>query len=1065
MPESSSSHDRQILFAALAIQAQVLDHDQLALAHRQWSEAACESSFAEHLAEHGWLSAEDRIRVERLLEESLARCAGDVRAARAELTDVTLVGMPPRLRESVTTATDPNSSGNATQTASNSSHATAVHHARIGSPVTFPIVPGYEIIDILGRGGMGRVYKARQTALNRVVALKMILTGPDPDAETLARFANEAEAIARLQHPNIVQIYEVGEVAGQPFIALECVEGRSLDRKLDGKPLPPRQAAEIVNTLADAVHYAHQRGVIHRDLKPANVLLQNDDPEMANDERPRVHAPSTIPHSSLVIPKITDFGLARRLESRADLTRTGAIMGTPSYMAPEQARGDKDIGPAADIHALGAMLYEMLTGRPPFHGDSPWDVVQSVIRDEAMPPRKLRAVPRDLDTICLRCLQKDPGRRYVSARDLADDLRRYLNDEPILARPIGVLERGWKWVRRSPVRATLAFGVLALVLVAGIAGLWYWDAYVRVKIAYFNNAIERRGEWQGVGPVSSGAVVRRFYTLRFVSRGGRLEKIDIINGRRQLTSRQPVEIYLARSDEEEETQPCSFEFRRNEQGAVTECAARNRTGQVVWTLHYTTAEMAHFTDKRGFPRPRAGSGATYLRIDWSAEGFPREIHYLDRNGKPRPDQEGVFGTRSEFDELGQEISRSYLGARGQAITTRRGFARYTQTYDRHGNVSDIAYWTAEGRPALHKDGFARVKSHYDDDGSRIQEDYFDRDGKPARNKDGVARMIIKHDDHGNRREFAYFGETGQPVLHRNGFHRMHVAHDERGQAVEESYFGLDGQLTVHRHGFARLTRAYDERGFFSAESYFDRSGKLTPGVNGFASQGVAHDDRGNRIAESYFGADGQPALHKDGYARWSATYDDHDNLVAEAFFGTDGKPAWHRDGYSRTTSDYDDRGNIVEQSYCDDTGKLAAEKDGVARMTRGYDDNGNQSEEAYWGVDGMPALHRDGYARFTARYNELGRRIEEAYFDARSKPALAKEGYARVVWKLNDRGQKTEEAFFGVDGKPAYHVDGYARATAAHDANDNLTEEAYWDAAGSLTPHKDGYARRTLTYD
>jgi tRNA A-37 threonylcarbamoyl transferase component Bud32 len=266
---------------------------------------------------------------------------------------------------------------------------------------TLPTIPGYEIVEELGRGGMGVVYKARQIKLNRFVALKMILSGEFAGPDALARFRTEAEAVARLQDPNIVQIYEVGEVGGRPFFSLEYLEGGSLADKLDGTPLRSRKAADLVEEVARAIHAAHKKGIVHRDLKPANVLLAADG-----------------------TPKVADFGLAKQLGQEQGHTQSGAIMGTPSYMAPEQAAGkSKDIGPAADVYALGAILYELITGRPPFKAATPLDTVLQVLGTEPVPPSRLQPkVPRDLETICLKCLEKQPGKRYASALALAKEL-------------------------------------------------------------------------------------------------------------------------------------------------------------------------------------------------------------------------------------------------------------------------------------------------------------------------------------------------------------------------------------------------------------------------------------------------------------------------------------------------------------------------------------------------------------------------------------------------------------------------------------------------------------------
>jgi serine/threonine protein kinase len=324
-----------------------------------------------------------------------------------------------------------------------------------GIGAEWPVVPGYELLGELGRGGMSVVYKARQVALERYVAVKMVLIGAHVGSKDLVRFRAEAEVIARLQHPNIVQIYDVGEAAGRPYFVLEFVAGGSLAQQLQGRPQPARPAAQLVETLARAVHAAHAGGVVHRDLKPANILLAR-----SADSGAFLNA----------VPKITDFGVAKCAEGDGETlghrcpTATGEFLGTPNYMAPEQAMVPRQpIGPAADVYALGAILYELLTGRPPFRGESPLDTILQVLHSDPVPVTGLQPnVPRDLETICLKCLRKDPRKRYSTALELAEDVQNFLQGEPIRARPVGVVEKLWRWVRRHPVPAgLLAAGLLA----------------------------------------------------------------------------------------------------------------------------------------------------------------------------------------------------------------------------------------------------------------------------------------------------------------------------------------------------------------------------------------------------------------------------------------------------------------------------------------------------------------------------------------------------------------------------------------------------------------------------
>jgi serine/threonine-protein kinase len=325
-----------------------------------------------------------------------------------------------------------------------------------GEPPTndaeLPHIQGYEIQEILGRGGMGIVFRAHHLRLNRHVALKMILAGPYANPEERKRFVQEAEAVASLQHPNIVQVYDAGEIDGRPYFTMELVEGGRLSQRVNGMPQPAREAAALVATIANAVDAAHQKGIIHRDLTPSNILLASDG-----------------------TPKVTDFGLARRLEVDSGVTLTGLPIGTPSYMAPEQARGEKTIGTATDIYALGAVLYDLLTGRPPFRADTTTATLQQILTEHAVSPSRLNPrVPRDLETICMKCLSKEPARRYASAADLAEDLRRFERGEPIKARPVSTVERSVRWVRRHPSSAAALAAMMVLAITLAATGMWWY---------------------------------------------------------------------------------------------------------------------------------------------------------------------------------------------------------------------------------------------------------------------------------------------------------------------------------------------------------------------------------------------------------------------------------------------------------------------------------------------------------------------------------------------------------------------------------------------------------------
>lgn len=388
--------------------------------------------------------------------------------------------------------------------------------ALVGLSVARDAVPGYEVLEEIGRGGMGVVYKARQVQLNRIVALKMILGGPHAAAADLTRFQVEAQTVARVHHANIVQIYEIGWYNGIPYLALEYCGGGTLAGHLKNQPLAGHEAAALVEPIARAMHAAHQAGIVHRDLKPANILLQvlttedteerrgkpgEDKKEVKNTDRRAgavaTSAPSSASSASSVVnlvPKLTDFGLAKQMQGGQGLTHTGEVMGTPSYMAPEQASGDTHrIGPACDIYGLGAILYELITGRPPFLADNHVDTVLQVLNQEPLPPRMLnRKIDADLERITLKCLEKHPTRRYGSALELAEDLQRYQQGEPVSARSVNLLERLHRELAHSQYdahlrpwgKALIALGIIIFAAQLGVtllleAGLpWAWAFWV-----------------------------------------------------------------------------------------------------------------------------------------------------------------------------------------------------------------------------------------------------------------------------------------------------------------------------------------------------------------------------------------------------------------------------------------------------------------------------------------------------------------------------------------------------------------------------------------------------------
>ncbi|CAN5116204.1 hypothetical protein BH10PLA2_BH10PLA2_18590 [soil metagenome] len=364
-----------------------------------------------------------------------------------------------------------------------------------------PSVAGYKLLGELGRGASGVVYLALHLRLERQVAVKILHARASQ--ESLVRFRQEAATLAKLQHPNIVQVYDIDEVDGQPYFAMEYVAGGNLAARINNRPQDAREAARLVQMLANAMESIHRKGIVHRDLKPGNILLQDDAAFTRATPPDSQRATDSPPGKSIAdpIPKISDFGLAKHLSGAANLTESSDFLGTPGYMAPEQARGARaSIGPATDVYALGVILYELLTGRPPFRGDAPVDTLLQVAFDEPTPPRIHQTnLPRDIETICLKCLRKDPANRYATAADLAADLKRFLSGRPIKARRVGVVERALSWCRRNQTAAFFLGLVVVLLTTMGILGPF---------IAYHEHSLRQQAEENAASAQASAVVAQ-----------------------------------------------------------------------------------------------------------------------------------------------------------------------------------------------------------------------------------------------------------------------------------------------------------------------------------------------------------------------------------------------------------------------------------------------------------------------------------------------------------------------------------------------------------------------------
>jgi serine/threonine protein kinase len=1030
----------------------------------------------------------------------------------------------------------------------------------------------FEVLSRLGQGGMGVVYRAWQASLGRQVALKAVLHSGDAKSE--ARFAREIRALGRVEHPNLVKVFTSGSDGDQWFYAMELLEGATLaavceklqtrhagaaDLDLptwqatlstvceesrraetplsDGPPSRERQrpeypspvadapgspgkpagrsyvhhVVELVRQAAEAAHALHEASVIHRDIKPGNVMVAADGSQAF----------------------LMDLGLAQLAdEVDGKLTRTRQFVGTLRYASPEQVLAAGRVDRRSDVYSLGATLWELLTLQPLFGATDQTATPELMQRIQYEEPGRLRKhnrrIPADLEAVVLKCLEKDPKRRYATAHDLATDLQRFLAGEPVRARPSGWPRRTWRRLRRRPGVVLAALAGL-LLLGAAAFGAWSWDTYRRTKVEYYAHFIMRRGAAEGVGRLTPAQAAGRALSWKVTRQGPRVQEVEAVNGYgRRATQQNDFLAHIRRV--KEDRRECRFVYRRNEQGDVVEQTALDRDGQVVWTFHFSTPMTGYYADQRGIPRARGGTGAAFVEFTWTDDGLEQEVRFLDKDGRPQANDQGAFAIQRRFDPHGLAVEEAYLDAAGQPTVIRDGYARVVRAYDEQGNQTEEAYCGQAGTPALCREGYARWRAHYDDRGNQVELAYFGPDGAPTLTKELVARVTITHDDRGNEVQRTFFDRKGQPTLYKDGNAGWTAKVDGHGNQVEKTYLGLDGQPTAVRQGYAREISAFDEQdhgteiAFFAVDgkpirakdfgvhkytctegatareveiAILDEAGRPTVTEFGAHAWKVKRDDQGNFVALSYFGLDGNPVgigpgittvlyaydergnqveeTNRDrngrlirgfgGAAGWTAKYDDRGREVERAYFDEDRHPTWGRDGYTRYTSTYDDRGNRTGQAYFNTEDKPIVTRQGYASWSATYDERGNQTAQAYFDAAAKPTLNADGVARWTATYDARDNRTEEAYFGTDDRPILNVNGIAGLTAKYDERDNKVEEAYFGTDRRPIASKVGVAGWRGRCDARGNFIEWAYFDTAGRPARHKDGNTGVTKVYD
>ncbi len=804
---------------------------------------------------------------------------------------------------------------------------------------------GYIIESELGRGGMGVVYLARQINLNRRVALKMLHGHYGP--EELKRFLEEAETAAGLHHNNIAQIYEVGEHAGVPFFSMEYLESGSLADRLRTKLPSPHEAANLMISVARALHSAHQRNVIHRDMKPANILMDPDG-----------------------VPKVTDFGIAKRLDEDSHLTSTGAVIGTPIYMSPEQAKGNsRHVGPAADVYSLGSILYEMLAGRPPFlPEDSDSAVTLRVLTEDPVTPSRHRQnIPRDLEIICLKCLEKEPRDRYVSAAAFAEDLRRFVDGESILAKPPNTIVNTTKWVRRHPWKfIAITTGVIAAFAV--IALLANWELYGHQRFEYAKNVMWVNGSLETVTSIDTGSLSHIAAYVRLTRRGrfGPVVKAEVLNPRgnpavlRRTSIEEMIPLYiegLAGAQPYTEKLPETTVVDLSvADGETREAVGRDRNGQVNWRIIYDRTvsadptARARFVNLRGFDSNR--DGASHMEFERDAKGRDVKIRFLNAAGKPAPNGENVYGYNVTRDDSGRVVQLLNVGADGQPAPNRIDLTGFNLKWDKAVRFEAC---DGKGQPVNWK-GISAIVTEFDDSGNAMRVSNLGSDGQPVR--DAASEWSVQTM---KRNEY---GELTQRTFHKadaagslKQISSAGISYDEFGHPADIKFTGTKSWHSAYQ---------YDVSGNVTEEKILDEAGSPVAGTLGYAIKRSSYtsSSQGLRVESAYFDAAGNKTYSTRGFHLLIDEFDPTGVLLRQTEDEHD--PA--RFKYYRFVSepDFDPQGRIrYSKARFEDAQGQLANNAGLAytSMESVYDENGRLTTEWKTGCDvatfGGPVLRVD----------------------------------------------------------------------------------------------------------
>lgn len=957
---------------------------------------------------------------------------------------------------------------------------------------------------IIGTGGMAEVRRVTEPTLKRDVAMKIIAANLADDAVARSRFLQEAQITAQLQHPGIPAVHEVGTLPdGRSYYTMREVRGQTLARIIAARrnsrgEWTLRRLLEVLLRASEAVGYAHSRGVVHRDLKPANVMAGEFGEVM-----------------------VLDWGLAR-LHAEAEptvktdrsgsalATRDGTVAGTPAFMAPEQARGDvSSIGPATDVYALGAILYTVLAGRPPYEGPSGSVVVQQVLGQD---PTPLEGVPATLGALCDLAMSRDPADRPRDAAAFAEVLR----EELAGARRLQLAASDWEASGRPPALlwqpplldeyhalhrggAELtplehAFGeasVEALTLASARdtasrrfrwrAAALFASAVAVGAFAYWDLAVaERTSAWEevqdfGLGPTPIGPLtaqtLRDHYRVVRQGRRGRIDRYEFVNAAGSLTTATPwMRDLFGDETGEEQTGDCRFEVNYDDRGDYIGTSVFDAHGRVRW--HYELGNgVGQLLSRFGYTLA-AQRGAAFMKVE--ARERQIEVSFRDAGGQPAAAMNFAGGVRFELDDEGRLKRRTWLDADGQAFAPPADRDIDDPRYEllpagweesRQGPVRVRRYFDTAGDRAVGAHGCEEERVERDESGREISWTC-SVDGELALSFDGIAtRKTTYPSDAPNEFRVDYFGLDGLPTRHLSGHGAYIAKYDAQGRTSERQRLGIDNLPYMDRDGWSTVRYRWSDAGDKLSELGLNAVDKPVSGRAGYARMDFDYDTRGNLVARAQFDAASKLTVSRFGWAQIRYAIDDLDRQVGWAVFDEDGLAVRDERGRHRVQRVFDDRGNLVRSDFFDESDEPTSSSEGVATVVQTWDSRGNKVRVQYAGVHGEPVPHRDGYAATEYSYDGRGQVIAETTVDIDGEPVAGPGGYVTRRRVFDGLGRLSETAHYDANGSLV--VDdktGVVRSVRSVLA-DGWIRWSYYGRDGEPTYGRDGAPVKAMRYD